>query len=233
MLNKYNKKILGIIPARGGSKSIPRKNIINVGGKPMIAWSIGASLKSKYITKTIISSDDEEILKVGEKFGAVPIKRPSKYATDSATMMPVIKDCLLQLKKKGESFDILILLQPTSPLRESIDIDEAFTTFFKSKATALISGYEPAKSPFKSFKMDEKGFLKGLVNNRFTFMSRQDLPKTFYPNGAIYIIYVKEFLKLEKLFTSKTIPFFMPIEKSVDIDSMEDIKKISKIIKLK
>ncbi len=230
MLNRSNKKILGIIPARGGSKSIPRKNIIKVGGKPLIAWTIESSLKSKYITKTVVSSEDKEIMEVAKKFGADIVRRPLKYATDSAIMTSVIKDCLIQLKKNKEEFDILILLQPTSPLRKTSDIDEAFNLFFKSRATALISGYEPPKSPFKSFKINKNGFLSGLVDNKSPFMNRQSLPKTFYPNGAIYIIYIKEFLKTKELFTSKTIPYSMPTEKSIDLDSLEDIKSIEKII---
>ena len=95
-------KIIALIPARGGSKGIPRKNIIDVGGKPLVAWSIEASLNSKYVTKTVVSSEDKEILDISKKFGAVIVKRPRQYSTDESPTEPVIVDCLSQLKRKGE-----------------------------------------------------------------------------------------------------------------------------------
>lgn len=224
-------KILAIIPARGGSKSVPRKNIVNVGGKPLLAWTIEASLNSKYITKTVVSSEDKEILKISEKYGADVVIRPMKYAQDDTLITPVIKNCLSQLMKENKKFDILILLQPTSPLRNSSDIDAAFKMFIKKKAKALISGYEPQKTPYKSFKVTKKGWLRSIINSKTAFLNRQQLPKTFYPNGAIYIIYVKEFLKLQNLFSSKTLPFLMSMEKSTDVDSGKDIKKVNMLLK--
>lgn len=227
------KTILAIIPARGGSKSIFRKNIRMVGGKPLIAWTILASLRSKHITKTIVSSEDDEILKISKRFGADILIRPGKYAKDSTPIPPVISDCLAQLDKQKEKFDVLILLQPTSPLRDFRDIDSAIELFLKEKATALISGYEPDKSPLKAFVINRKGLLEGLVDRAAPFMNRQQLPPAFYANGAIYIINVKNFLATKNLLTSKTIPFIMPLGKSIDIDSLEDIKKVTLEIKHK
>ena len=224
-------KILAIIPARGGSKSIPHKNVVNVGGKPLIAWSITTALKCKYITKTVVTSDDSKILEVAKKYGASVIVRPKKYAHDSSLMTPVIIDCLRQLRKNNEEYDLLVLLQPTSPLRNSNDLNKSFRLFFYKKATALISGYEPEKSPFKSFTVKSNGFLQGLVDNKTPFMNRQFLPTTFYPNGAIYIIYVSDFLNLNSFFTSKTIPFYMPVKKSLDIDTLNDLERIGKILR--
>ena len=224
-------KLLAIIPARGGSKSIPRKNIINVGGKPLIAWSINASLKSKYITKTVVTSEDEEILSVAKNYRSEVVIRPRKYAQDDTPMFPVVKDCIEQVVKNGSVFDTLILLQPTSPLRTVLDIDTAIEEFIEKKATGLISGYVPDKTPFKSFRITSQGWLHGLVDNKTPFMNRQQLPKTFYPNGAIYIVNIKSFLKIKNFFTPRTIPFFMPLEKSVDVDSMNDLAKVRKLIK--
>lgn len=226
-------KVLSIIPARGGSKSIPHKNIVDINGRPLIVWTIKASLKSKHINTTIVSSDDMEILGISKKAGARIIVRPKKYSRDDSTIVPVIKDCIKQLFNLGEEFDIVVLLQPTSPLRNHKDIDEAFDIFFKSNAKSLISVYEPEKSPYKSFKIDKNGYLEGLINSKTPFMNRQDLPKTFYPNGAIYIINIKDFIENNSLFCSKTIPYLMSEERSVDVDSMDDVKKIKKIMKLK
>ena len=218
-------KIVGIITARGGSKGIPRKNIVMFNKKPLIIHTIEASLKSEYITETIVSSDDDEILMISKDSGAGIVKRLAELASDTASSESVIEDTIEQLKNRGQNFDILVLLQPTSPLRDNIDIDSALAMFLKSNATAMISVYEPKHSPYKSFKLNKGNFMEGIVNNKFPFARRQDLPRVFMPNGALYITYVNEFLRTKSLLTDKTIPYVMSTEKSVDIDSLEDIKK--------
>ncbi|HEB62613.1 MAG TPA: acylneuraminate cytidylyltransferase family protein, partial [Bacteroidetes bacterium] len=130
------KKILAIIPARGNSKGLPQKNIINLNGKPLIAWTIEASLKSKYITKTIVSSDSDTILKIAKKYGANTLKRPVQYSTDQASSEVVVKHAMKSINKK---YDYIILLQPTSPLRDKTAIDNAFEKLFSLDATSLIS----------------------------------------------------------------------------------------------
>ncbi len=217
-------KIVGIITARGGSKGIPRKNTVMFNNKPLIVHTIEASLRSKYVTETIVSSDDEEILMISKDNGAGIVKRPSELASDTASSESVIEDTIEQLKNRGQNFDVLVLLQPTSLLRDNIDIDSALAMFLESNATALISVYEPKHSPYKSFKLNKENFMEGLVDNKFPFARRQDLPRTFIHNGAIYAIYVSEFLERKSLLTDKTIPYIMSIEKSVDIDSLEDVK---------
>lgn len=227
------KKTIAVIPARGGSKSIPRKNLISVNNKPLIAYTIEAALKSKHISRVIVSSDDEEILAVSKHCGANVVKRPSALATDTAMPEQAIYHALRELERQGETFDILTLLQPTSPLRDHHDINQAFNLFYDRSATALISVYESLHTPYKTFKLNKKGFIAGLINNKYPFSRRQDLPQTFMPNGAIYIINVKNFLIKQRLFTSKTVHFLMPQEKSVDIDSLEDIRMIERILKLR
>lgn len=225
-------KILAIIPARGGSKGIPNKNIVKVGGKPLIAWTIDETRKSKYIDKVVVSSDNDEILKVAQKYKAEPIKRPADLATDQAPPEPVVFHILEYLKEKENySPDILVYLQPTSPLRTSKDIDEAFDNFFKTKATAAISVYELDKKYLKAFVADNKGFLKGAVNDRYPFMNRQLLPSVYMPNGAIYIINTKEFKKTGRLLSGKTLPYPMSIEKSFDIDTPRDLKELRRYMR--
>lgn len=223
-------KIIAVIPARGGSKGIPRKNLVSFLGKPLINWSIEAGLESKQITDVVVTSDDDEILKNSSKFkDVITIKRPDDLALDDSPTEPVLLHCLLELKKIDKEYDFLVLLQPTSPLRNSSDIDDSLKLLLKSGETSLISVYEPNDHPLKSFTVNEKGYLSGLVNNEFPFMPRQSLPKVYQSNGAIYIIKISDFLDKKKLFTNKSIPFCMSSEKSLDIDTLDDLKKINSI----
>lgn len=220
-------KVLSIIPARGGSKGIPKKNIIDLGGKPLIAWSIEASKKSKYISKTIVSSDDEQILKVAKDYGVIPIKRDRNLAKDDTKTQDVLFDLLNNLEEK---FDYIILLQATSPLRNEKHIDEAFEKLKQTKNKALISVYEPEHSPLKAFIVDND-ILKGIVNDEYPFSPRQSLPKVYYPNGAIYIVDYKEFLKEKSLFIKNNTSYYiMDKDISKDIDKLEDLEEIRKII---
>ena len=218
-------KVIAIIPARGGSKGIPRKNLINFKGKPLIQWSIEAASQSKYITDVIVSSDDDEILQYASKTqNLIIIKRPKNLAQDNSRTEPVLSHALASLK--NNNYDYLILLQPTSPLRTSEDIDFAFEKLQNSEATSLISVCELEHHPYKSFKVDEKGYLQGVINNNYPFYPRQELPKTYRANGAIYIIKVNDFLKKKSLLADKTTHFEMTIESSLDIDNLEDLKRI-------
>ena len=223
-------KVVAIIPARSGSKGIPNKNLKDVGGKPLIAWSIEAAIESKSIDKIVVTSDGDAILKASSKYAEVTLlKRPEELAQDHTPTAPVITHALETLGINPDTFDYLILLQPTSPLRTAVDIDLAFEAISTSKSNCLISVVEPEHHPLKSFKTNEKGYLEGLVNNEYPFTPRQELPKVFQPNGAIYIIKTSEFLQRKTFFTEETIAFEMSQEKSIDIDTVEDIKKIERI----
>ena len=224
------KRILSIIPARGGSKGIPRKNIINLAGKPLIAWTIEASLNSRYITKTIVSSDDKEILDISTEYGAEVIKRPDDLASDIATSESAVRHAVDYLESLGEVFDIVVLLQPTSPLRGYKDIDGAFEVMFDANATAVISTCEFDNKILKTFMENSNGFLEGISNNKYLFMRRQDLSKVYMPNGAIYIIDIKLFREKYSFMTSKTLNYIMPKNKSIDIDSISDIENAEKYI---
>lgn len=221
------KKVLAIIPARGGSKGLPKKNIIDLAGKPLIAWTIEASLGSKYITKTIVSSDSDEILEVVKNYNTDILKRPIEFASDTSSSEVVVKHVLETLDEK---YDYIILLQPTSPLRTTVDIDNAFEQLFSSDATALISVCEYDNKILKAFKENEFGYIEGISNNKYPFVRRQDLPKTYMSNGAIYIIKIDKFLENKSFFTDKTISFIMDEIKSLDIDTKEDLDKVNKYI---
>jgi CMP-N-acetylneuraminic acid synthetase len=207
-------KIISIIPARGGSKGLPKKNILELAGKPLIAWTIESSLKSKYISKTIVSSDCDEILNISSKYGSEILKRPDELARDTTPTEPVVEHILQNIKDLG-NYSYLVLLQPTSPLRDEKDIDEAISKLIQEKdATALISVKEIDNKILKAFKINNNGYLEGISNNKYPFMRRQDLPKVFMPNGAIYIISINEFLKTKRLFSDNAISYLMNEEKS-------------------
>ena len=223
-------RFLAIVPARCGSKGLPGKNLLPLKNKPLIAWSIQAGKMSKFITKTVISSDCNEILKVGEKYGACPLQRPKELAQDSSPSEPLIRHAIEHFLARGETFDYVVLLQPTSPLRNAQDLDNAISQLLDKGTDALISVYEPEHSPYKSFKIDSDGYLRGLIDDKSPFMRRQDLPPVYMPNGAIYIVNTKIFLSTHRLFTDTTLPFIMPREKSIDIDDLEDFKKAEKLL---
>ena len=224
--NMNDIKILSIIPARSGSKGIIEKNIIDLFGKPLLVGSIEASLKSQYVSKTVVSSDSKKILDIASRFKADTLLRPEELAKDTSSSEEVIKHTLQELSNEIKFYDYLVLLQPTSPLRDSKDIDNAFEKLINSDATALISVFQEDNKILKAFKENDNGYLQGISNNKYPFTPRQELPPVYMSNGAIYIIKITEFLKNDKLFTDKTVFYEMPKERSLDIDTIEDMEKI-------
>lgn len=218
------KKVLAAILARGGSKGIPAKNLVPLAGKPLIAWTVEAALAANCIDDVVVSSDSEEILEVARRSGAEGISRPKELATDDASSADALAHLIKQLKEADRDYHYVILLQPTSPLRTAKDIDAAFEKMQQSSAQALISVVTPEQSPLKAFKVQESGFLEGVVNNEYPFMARQKLPKSYYANGAIYIVGSDRFLKSRSFLADKTVPFEMDCDKSMDIDTMDDLR---------
>ena len=232
MLN--NKKILALIPARGGSKGLPRKNIKPLLGKPLIAWTIEQALNSKYIDRVIVSTDDLEIAEISKKYGAeVPFIRPKELAQDDTPTIDVVFHTLDYFENKGEKFDIVILLQPTSPLRETSDIDRALEMFINNEdALSLVSVKENEHPPFWSLKL-ESNFLKPLFEEKLFFKRRQELPQSYMPNGAIFIARVDTLKQYKTFYTPKTIAYIMPPEKSIDIDTKFDFLLVESFLQKK
>lgn len=219
---------LAIIPARGGSKGIPSKNIVKLDNIPLIAYSIQAALRSQKISRVVVSTDSDEISAVASKFGAEVVKRPTELTQDHSPIVDVIVHCLdvLELKENYHP-DPIVLLQPTSPLRTHHHIDAAFRLLEKRTCDAVISVCESGYHPLKSFKLDEKGFLTGLVNNELCFTPRQMLPRALVANGAIYLIKATIFKKLKTLLPPKTLPYIMSKTESIDVDDIDDLAYIS------
>jgi len=222
------KTFLAIIPARGGSKRLPRKNILDLNGKPLIAWSIEAGLKSKYIDKVVVSSDDNEILEVSQKFGADVIVRPPELASDTATTFDAIEHTIKSLKK----YSYVVLLQATSPLRDSKHIDEAIELLEKKDADAVVSVCEMEHSPLWSNSLDKTLTMKGFLRYEVLNKRSQDLEKYYRLNGAIYICKMERLLEEKGFFLEDNIfAYVMDRESSVDIDEAIDFKLAQSIIK--
>lgn len=230
----YNdKKILAIIPARGGSKGIPHKNIMSICDKPLIYYTIKAGTKSKFIDKVIVSTDDAEIKNVSEAFGArVPFLRPDELSADNAKSIDVVIHAINFFINSGERFDAAVLLQPTSPMRDNNDIDEALISFFEKKADSLVSVCEADENPVLMRKI-EKDKLVEVLNYENDNLMRQKLPKFYIFNGAIYINTIEMILEKKRFIDENTVPFIMEKEKSIDIDEKLDAKIVEIIMKEK
>ncbi len=221
-----NKKILAIITARAGSKRLPNKNILDLSGKPLIAWTIEASLESKYIDKTIVSTDSIKIKDTSKKYGAeVPFIRPEELSNDKADSISVLKHAIDFFKNE---FDYIVLLQPTSPLRTTKDIDLAIESIENQKA--VVSVCETEHSPLWANTLPEdlsmKDFIKPEVKNKRS----QDLPKHYRLNGAIYIAEINYFIANNGFLGKETKAYVMSQETSIDIDTELDFK-LCEIIK--
>ncbi|WP_291953377.1 acylneuraminate cytidylyltransferase family protein [Campylobacter sp.] len=217
---------IAIIPARGGSKGIKNKNLILLKGKPLLYYTIKAAKESKCIDKIILSSDNDEILSYGKSQGIEILKRPAKLALDDTTSDQVLLHTLVNYK----NYENAILLQPTSPFRTNKHIDEAFYIFANENANALISVCEYDNKILKAFVCDENKNLKGICNDKYPFMPRQKLPKTYMSNGAIYIVKTKEFLNNLSFLQDTTKYYLMDNISSIDIDNIKDLEKAESIL---
>lgn len=218
-----SRKILAVIPARGGSKGVPRKNIKQLVGKPLIAYSIEAAKRSVYVDKVIVTTDSEEIACISEDFGAeIPFIRPVELATDSSRSIDALVHAVTWMRLHAEPFEIVVFLQPTSPLRTGFEIDEAIETFFAHNMLGLASVAEVVENPVLMRRMDDHGILHPLLPIGST-VRRQDMPKFYRVDGAIYINRCDE-LTCDTSLNDNPIAYVMPKMKSVDIDSFEDFK---------
>lgn len=223
--------IVALITARGGSKGLPRKNVLPLDGKPLICWTINAALDSSYIDRVYVSTEDDEIKKVSEDNNALCIDRPIELATDLSSSEEVVLHAIEYFKASNVSVDTIILLQPTSPLRTVKHINEAIDVFRNKNANFVLSVFEPSHTPVKAYLLDECGELKGLYNATAPYMRRQDLPIAFQPNGAIYIFGCNAFIKSKSFPQTKVFPYVMNEQESIDVDTLSDLLKIESLIK--
>lgn len=223
--------VIALVPARGGSKGVLRKNMRMVHGQPLLQFTLSAAQSAQRVDAVYLSSEDAEILALGQTLGVETISRPAEFASDTASAIDVVKHFVGVLTPELIHQDpYIVYLQPTSPLRTSDHIDAALGEMESNKAHTLVSVVELSKSPFKSFSIDCAGRLESLFDERLSNARRQDLPATYIPNGAIYIFRVSDFLNREGFPSNGSLPFIMSGADSVDIDTEQDIKHLEQIL---
>lgn len=228
------KTFLGIIPARGGSKGLPGKNIKVLNGKPLIAWTIETALKSNYLDEVMVTTDDNEIAKISKDFGAkVPFLRPKLLATDTATTFDAVKHTIDFYKyEMNKEYDYVILLEPTSPLREVQDIDKAIKILINSEADSIV-GISRTESQNPAFLVtkDSNGLIYGYENKNIEILRRQDIKEVYFFEGTIYISKTNILLDKKTFYHGNTIGYEVPKYKSLEVDDIYDFIMIESIIK--
>lgn len=221
--------MIAIIPARGGSKGLPGKNIKLLNGKPLIAYTIEAALFSKKFSRIIVNTDDLEIAKIAMQYGAeVPFMRPQYLATDGAKSIDVLKHTIDYLQKHDHiNIDVLTILQPTSPLRTSEDIIEAIDIFTNKNADSVISYCQEHHPIVWNKYINNDGKFENIFEENLD--NRQEVKSSYYPNGAIYILKKKLILE-NQYYTENSYPYIMPRNKSIDIDTIEDFEHCAYIM---
>ena len=211
--------VLAIIPARGGSKGIPRKNIKALMGKPLIGWTIDAAEKSSCVDRIIVSTEDEEIASIACKLGAeVPFIRPEELATDDTPGISPVLHVISQLK----DHDWVLLLQPTSPLRSAEDIDGIWNYCQEQGGVSAVSVCEVREHPYWMYKFDAAQCLEPFIRGRPNVTRRQDLPAAYALNGALYLAKTEWLIERGSFIGPETLGYIMPSERSVDLDNLQD-----------
>lgn len=230
-------KVLALIPARGGSKGLPRKNIRLLAGKPLVAHSIEIAFKSKYVDKTVVSTEAQEIANIAKKFSAEVIKRPKKLARDDSPTVDVVLHAINWLEKANEYFDLVVLLEPTSPLREVEDIDKPIEILLsnpKAKAIVSIAKLE-ATHPEFNVVLNEEGFIRKWVDGsaNFQMLRRQELSDVYFFDGTVYVSYVDVLKQKRTFYHELTLGYVVPRYKSLEVDELYDLIAAEAIIKFR
>ncbi len=222
------KKVLAVITARGGSKGLPGKNVRQVGGKPLVAWSIAAANASSYIDRLILSSDDEEIIETAKGFGCeAPFVRPAELAGDGAPSEEVL---IHALDNTDGEFDYLVLLQPTSPLRRADDIDACLEACRRSGAPACVTVTPAEKSPYWMYALEGGNKMRPLLTAPGPAYRRQDLPAAYALNGAVFVAEIPWFRARKTFVAPQAIAHVMPRERSLDVDTALDLLFVEAIM---
>lgn len=218
-----DKRVLAIIPARGGSKEIKDKNIIDVEGIPLIGYTIDAAKKSKYIDCVYVSTNSEKIADVAAKRGAyIPFMRPNELASDTSKTIDAIVYTLDSMKLIGEEYDVMVLLQPTSPLRTVEDIDGAIEKFAKCGYKSLVSVSEVNDPPVLMRRIIDDEHMERFINTTST-VRRQDMEKFYRVNGSIYINLIEE-INVSTSLNDNEVPYIVSKVNAIDIDDYADLE---------
>lgn len=221
------RKVLALIPARGDSKGLPGKNIRPVGSRPLLAWSVEAARASRSIDRLILSSEDEAIMAAARACGCeVPFRRPEVLSSDTATTIDVVIHALDALP----GYDLIVLLQPTSPLRTAADIDAACDLLAASGAPACVSVSPVEQNPYWMYRLGDDQSLVPVVENPSNATRRQDLPPAYVVNGAVYVANSAWLRESRSFITRETMGYVMPVERSIDIDTLEDFEAFRRLV---
>jgi CMP-N,N'-diacetyllegionaminic acid synthase len=226
-------KVLGLIPARGGSKGVPRKNIRLLCGKPLLAYTVEAAFRSSLLTRVVLSTEDEEIAATGRALGLdVPFLRPAELAQDATPTLPVIKHALDFFAARDEQFDAVCLLQPTNPLRRAEDIDNCIRLLAESDADAVISVLPVPHeyNPKWVYWHTEIGEMILTTGETEPVSRRQDLPPAFHRDGSVYVTRTEVLTNYGNLYGKKVRGYEIAPENTVNIDTIEDWKRAERMI---
>lgn len=227
-------RVLGLIPARGGSKGVPRKNIKLLAGKPLLAYTAEAALAAEHLSRVILSTDDEEIAEVGRACGIeVPFLRPADLALDKSPTLPVVQHALRFIEEQGDRFDAVCLLQPTNPLRRAADIDACIALMENSDADAVISVLAvPAEhNPHWVYFRNADGGLSLSTGELSPIPRRQDLPAAFHREGSVYVTRRDVVINENSLYGARVAGYEIDPARSVNIDTPEDWERAEKLIR--
>ena len=234
---REKKKIIALIPARGGSKGIQRKNIKLLAGKPLIAYSIETALKSKYIDRVVVSTEDEEIAEISKKYGAeVPFLRPKELARDDSPTIDAIMHAINRFEESGEYFDIIVLLEPTSPLRDVEDIDKCVEILIsnpKAKAIVSVAKLESTHPEFNVVIKNEGFIRKPDGTTNFKVLRRQDLKDIYFFEGSVYISEINTLRQKRTFYHELTLAYVVPKYKSFEVDEFCDFICVESLMEAK
>ncbi|WP_305862899.1 acylneuraminate cytidylyltransferase family protein [Helicobacter cholecystus] len=231
-----DKSFLAIIPARSGSKGLPNKNIKNLCGHPLMAWSIKAGLKSKYIDKVVVTTDSEEYAEIAKSYGAeAPFLRPKELSLDTSTTFDSIKHTIdFYQNELQQTFDYIVLLEPTSPLREVEDIDNAIEILFSNQEASSIVGVCKSESQNPAFLIrlqPHSQLIEGYINKDFTPIRRQDIEDFYFFEGTIYVSEINALLKNQNFYHKNAMGYIVPKWKSLDVDDEDDFLMVETMMK--
>jgi pseudaminic acid cytidylyltransferase len=214
---------IAVIPARGGSKRLPRKNILDFNGKPIIAYTIEAAVESRQFDRVVVSTEDAEIAEVSGKYGAELLRRPAEFATDTATVVEVCLHALEFETRQGRSYDILTCLYATAPLRNAEDVSNTVKLVQNRECDFAMAVTEYHYPPHQAMTENDSRFLEAMWPN-LVDKRCQDMPKLLIDNGSTYVAMVSEFVKMKTFRGKRLKGFYMPRHRSVDIDVAEDLE---------
>ena len=229
-------EVLALIPARGGSKSIPRKNILPFAGFPLIAYSIAVGLSAETVTRVIVSSDDDEIAQVSRRYGAeTPFVRPAEYAQDNTPDLPVFQHALAWLDEhEGYKPEIIVQLRPTSPLRRVRHIDEAvYRLLEQPQADSIRTVCIPFQNPFKMWRIDPQGVMQPLMKTQFPEpynMPRQALPEVYWQTGYVDAAWTDTIISKNSMTGDRILPLVIDPSEWIDIDSADDWRRAERLL---